>query len=387
MKKFVARPFGIMPMCTSVVLACLLAQGAYGQRGFTSPVVSPEVAADRTVTFRLQAPDATEVRVRGSFVGAGGGAMTKGDDGLWTLTVGPLEPDLYDYSIGLDGVVVLDPNNTHVEIGAYWFHSLLEVPGDAPAFYDPRDVPHGVVHEHWYRNAELGTTRRVRIYTPPGYDPAGAARYPVLYLLHGYGDDEETWVQMGRAQFIMDNLIAEKKAAAALIAMPYGHAAWPIGRGGGARIDLGGDRDALEADLQRYVIPLVEEEYRARADRNARAIAGLSMGGYEALTIGLRNGETFGWVAGFSAALRDPAVFDDGDGGLLAARGEGSEPFKLIWIGCGGADGLAEGNRRFSGALTGRGIAHEFVETPGYGHTWQLWRVYLRDLLPKLFVD
>jgi enterochelin esterase-like enzyme len=239
--------------------------------------------------------------------------------------------------------------------------------------------------------------RRVLVYTPPGYESGAVKQYPVLYLLHGMGDDEAFWTSVGRANFIMDNLLAENKARPALIVMPFGHASRTI-----PRIPRGPDRPQgappegqppievifgihmLETDLQENIIPLVEREYRVSSDRNQRAIAGLSMGGYQALAIGLNHPQLFAYVAGFSSALVG-ANFDTVVQPFLSNPEKANRELKLLWLGCGADDRLLAGNQAFEQTLTAKGIRHEWHLTPSYAHWWTLWRVNLRDLMPRLF--
>jgi enterochelin esterase-like enzyme len=353
------------------------------------PVVSPEVNADRTITFRLSAPNAKDVKVTGDFTGQPL-SLTKDESGVWSGATGSLKPDIYSYNFIMDGLSMPDPGNTFVKSGVIWFSSQVEVPGDKPAFYSAQNVPHGVLHEHWYYSKALDGVRRVFVYTPPGYKAASEKQYPVLYLLHGMGDDEGAWTQGGRANFIMDNLLAEGRAKPALIVMPFGHASRSMNRGSGGPSRTGARGSSmfgvemLQNDIMENVIPLVEREYRVGKDANQRAIAGLSMGGYQALSIGLNNPQYFAYVGAFSSALSSQNLENDYKS-LFADPEKANKDFKLLWIGCGDDDGLLSGNQKFDELLTSKGITHQWVTTPGYGHAWTLWRVYLRDLLPKLF--
>ncbi|MGA2798573.1 MAG: alpha/beta hydrolase-fold protein [Thermoguttaceae bacterium] len=360
-----------------------------------NPIISPEVHADRTVTFRLLAPNAKEVQVNGDFTSKSF-SMTKDDKGVWSITTEPLEPNTYGYNFIMDGLTMPDPNNTHVKVGALWFGSQVDVPGEKPAFFAAQDVPHGTLHGHWYYSKALNTLRHVNVYTPPGYSASADKSYPVLYLLHGMGDDEGIWTQVGCANFIMDNLLAEGKTKPALIVMPFGHSSrtvrWFPGGPRGADIPGGNEPrggpvfgvEMLENDLLDNVIPLVEREYRVGKNPNQRAIAGLSMGGYQALSIGLNNPQHFAYVGAFSSAILGQNLDNDFKS-ILADPDKTNKEFKLLWIGCGTDDRLLSGNRRFEELLASKGIKHQWVTTPGYGHAWTLWRVYLRDLLPKLF--
>ena len=360
-------------------------------------VLSPEVTADRRIILRLQAPNAKSVQVQGDFT-AKTDDMTKDDNGVWSYTSEPLKPGSYQYWYVMDGLTMPDPVNTYVRPASGVYKSQVDVPGDGAEWMAFRDVPHGTLHEHWYVNKDNGTARRVVIYTPPGYG-AGTQRYPVVYLLHGANDFERGWTQTGRANWIMDNLLADGKARPALIVMPFGHAisgstgklpevralqesfgvepTAPGSRGGGP-----GGAGYMEKDLLGNVIPLVEREYRVIKDANHRAIIGYSMGGGHSSTIGLNHPEVFAYVAAMSGNAREPALAK-----ALADPEKTNQDFKLIWLGSGTDDNAVNGGRALDKVLTSKGIRHEWVESPGYRHDYQIWRIYLRDLLPKLFRD
>ena len=388
------------PHLRCIISLPLLFLGPLGGIALAQPppmsVVSPEVRADRTIVFRLLAPNAKEVSVHGEFSHQPF-SMAKDDQGIWSATVGPVEPNVYGYGFTMDGLNMPDPSNTFVRLGSLAFESQVEVPGEAASFLTIRNVPHGALHEHWYYSKDLNTVRRVLVYTPPGYERGAVKQYPVLYLLHGYGDDEAFWTSVGRANFIMDNLLAENKAKPALIVMPFGHASRKVpGITRGPRPPQGGPPPnmppinevfgihMLETDLEQNIIPLVGREYRASPNPNQRAIAGLSMGGYQALAIGLNHPQLFAYVAGFSSALVGPN-FASVAHPLLSDPEKANKEFKLLWLGCGGDDGLLAVNQTFEQTLAAKGIRHEWQVTPGYGHWWTLWRVYLRDLMPRLF--
>jgi enterochelin esterase-like enzyme len=358
-------------------------------------VVSPEVHSDGTVTFRLLAPNASDVKVNGEF-SRDPLSMSMGDNGVWSVTTEPLEPNLYAYSFTVDGMRLTDPRNTNIRTGIWSYESQVEVPGEEAAFLAVRNVPHGTLHQHWYQSAALSAARRVFVYTPPGYEATARKSYPVLFLLHGMGDDEGYWTQVGRANFIMDNLLAAGKTKPAIIVMPFGHSSRTPRRGSGRPqnsdapkiIEVrGGQRfgvEMLETDLLENIIPLVEREYRIDKNPIRRAIAGVSMGGYQALSIGLNNPLQFANIGAFSSGLEHKNYENDFQS-VMADPEKANKQLKLLWIGCGGDDRLLAGNKEFEKILTDKNINHEFVVTPGYGHGWALWRLYLRDLLPKLF--
>src|SRR5512136_2057660 len=292
-----------------------LAQGRSADRGagIVTPYTalhSPEVHPDRTVTLRFRAPNATQVEVVGEIMqGKGPLAMTKTEDGVWTATLGPLPPEIWIYNFRIQGVDVADPSNPAIKPvpPGFAMSSFVEVPGDTPAFYDSRPVPHGEVRMVLYESKPMGVTRWVWIYTPPNYDRS-SAKYPVLYLLHGNGEAQNGWVMNGRANIILDNLIADKKAHPMIVVMPQGHALQ--GANVGPLVRLAGETDMFSKrspqDLLQDVIPLVERNYRVHADADRRAIAGLSMGGGQALSIGLARTELFHYVLGFSGAVGGP---------------------------------------------------------------------------------
>ena len=344
------------------------------------PLVSPEVHPDRTVTFRVRAPKAVEVSVSGEWPD-GTKAMSRDDQGVWSVTVGPLEPDLYGYGVSVDGFRALDPSNGSVKPMRSPTTSILEVPGDRPVLQDFQpNVPHGTVRLHTYASKALGKLRRLQVYTPPGYDQKTRARYPVLYLFHGSGDNEATWTALGHAQFIADNLIAQGRAKPLIIVMTDGHASFAQPAGGSSD-NRGRALEAFQRDLLEEVMPFVAADYRTRVDRESRAIIGLSMGGNQSLTIGLNHPELFAWVGGMSSAVREP---EQAVGRALADAKSVNQKLRLLWFACGKDDFLLKQNQQFDELLTARGVKHEFKLTEG-NHSWPVWRRYLEDFLPRLF--
>ncbi|MGD0739334.1 MAG: alpha/beta hydrolase-fold protein [Terracidiphilus sp.] len=349
--------------------------------GAEQQVRSPEVRPDLRVTFRLRAPQATEVTVSGEFQ-SGSLAMTKDDAGVWSVTVGPLKPEIYNYNFTIDGVKTIDPGNPEVKTGSTpsTIASILEVKGDVPAFYDAQAVPHGQIRTIWYESKSLGSTRRVTIYTPPGYNSSGERRYSTLYLFHGANADETAWTRLGHVNLILDNLLAAGKIKPLIVVMPFGYPAppWPENAGGNGSVTEG-----FSSDLIGDVIPMVEWRYRVYTDREHRAIAGLSMGGQESLTIGLNHLELFSYVGGFSAAVRPPE-FAKNFAGLTADPKAANAKLHLLWIGCGTDDGLFPAAQSFSAFLDQAQIKHTFYTMPG-GHTWIVWRNFLVQFAPQLF--
>jgi enterochelin esterase-like enzyme len=343
-------------------------------------ILSPEIGPDHRVTFHLLAPKAGEVSVSGEFM-KGSQALEKNAEGLWSATVGPIEPEIYYYNFAVDGVKTIDPGNPEVKTGstAGTIQSVLEVKGDGPAFYDGQDVPHGEIRTHWYQSKSLGTLRRLTVYVPPGYDRDATTRLPVLYLFHGANADETAWTRLGRVNLILDNLLAAGKIKPFIVAMPFGYGVMP-----GAPGESGQNTPQFSKDLRGDVIPFIESQYRTLADRNHRAIIGLSMGGGEALSIGLNHLELFSYVGGFSPGLSRTANFKEAYAGLIADPAAANGQLHLLWLGCGSEDGLFPTAKRFSDFLTENKITHTFHESGG-AHTWTNWRHYLYEVSPLLF--
>jgi len=338
-----------------------------------------EVHADRTVTFTLRAPDAATVKVSGDFV-QGAQDLKKGDDGVWTFTTAPLNPAVYSYTFAVDGVRLTDPSNPMIKSGDRSSESMFEVHPDSAAPYDVQPVPHGTVHVNWYQSKSLGVVRSIYVYTPPGYEES-KSKYPVLYLLHGSGDTEAGWVTIGRANFILDNLIAAGKAKPMLIVMPYGR---PL-----ADVSLvvsppqaQTDPAAFQNDVLQDVIPYVEKLYHVSAKADDRAIAGLSMGGGQALQIGLSHLDTFHAIGAFSAASRGQAEEQYKD--FFADPAADNKKLKLFYIACGKTDSLFPAAQNLHEALDKHQIHHTFAPSEE-GHVWRNWRNYLADMAPQLF--
>jgi beta-lactamase class A/enterochelin esterase-like enzyme len=337
-----------------------------------------EVSADRKVTFRLRAPQATTVAVGGDFV-QGSQLMQRSDDGVWSVTLGPLKAAIYSYSFRVNGVSVLDPSNPMIKQGESGSASMFEVAGDTPAPYDMQNVPHGTVHVNWYSSKTLDVPRRIDVYTPPGYE-TGRTAYPVLYLLHGSGDTETGWTNCGKADMILDNLIAAGKAKPMIVVMPYGRARRDVYLG---PISGAPDANAFEGDLLKDVMPFVEKMYRVSAKADDRAIAGLSMGGGQAMRIGLHHTELFHAVGMFSAAARGQN-FEEQYKDLIADPAATNKKMKVLYIACGKTDSLFAPAQAFHETLEKHGIRHQFTAS-AEGHVWRNWRDYLAELTPMLF--
>jgi enterochelin esterase-like enzyme len=370
---------------------------APGGRGGRGPaVVSPEVGADKTITLRYLAPNATSVVASGELDGKPH-PLTKGDNGIWSVTIAPLAPDIYTYSFNVDGVVALDPRNVNTKYGYGGFGavSVVEVPGDGPAFYDVKDVPHGEVRIRPYVSKALGVSRTVWVYTPPGYDKG--ANFPVLYLFHGAGDIESGWTMIGRANNILDNLIAEGKAKPMVVVMPLGHAiqsfwagpakaavaapgAPPAGGPGGGQT---GALQPFARDVLEDVMPLIEQNYKVSKKADDRAVAGLSMGGGQTVNLAFNRPELFRYVA-----LMSPAVSGASETQYASVFKDPSavnKQFKLFWMSVGKDDTLVgAGDKAFEEALTKAGIKHTFKFSEGR-HEWTVWRSHLNEVAPLLF--
>jgi enterochelin esterase-like enzyme len=355
-----------------------------GGRGNAPPAYnSCEVAPDRTVTFRLRAPDAADVKVSGDFV-QGAQDLKKAEDGMWSVTVGPLAPAIYNYTFRVNGVGVLDPVNPAIKLGERTSESMFEVPAEKPAPYDMQNVAHGTVHVNWYESKTLNVWRRIDVYTPPDYE-TGKGTYPVLYLLHGSGDTENGWVTIGRANFILDNLIAAGKAKPMIVVMPYGRARQDVYLGPAPPPSQPPDPKAFENDLLKDVMPFAEKLYRISAKPADRAIAGLSMGGGQALTVGLGHLDIFRSVGVFSAGGGTrPEELEAEYKDLWADPAATNKKLKLFYIACGKADFLFAGSQVFHDILVKHDIKHTFAPSEE-GHVWRNWRNYLADFVPQLF--
>jgi enterochelin esterase family protein len=394
---------------TRTILTCglLAVLGAHPADAQLPPAyVSPQVNADRTVTLRLFAPEAKQVSAAGELDGKPH-PLTKGADGVWSVTVGPFAPDIYTYAFTVDGVTALDPRNPNTKYGYGVFGpvSVVEVPGEAPQFYDVQAVPHGDVRIVPYTSKAMGVTRTVWIYTPPGYEQG--AGFPVLYLLHGAGDIESGWTMIGRANTILDNLIAEKKAKPMVVVMPLGHTIQSFWTGPakaapdpvsdvfarGASLEeiiatmMSGDGKGglgpVGRDLVDEIMPIVERNYKVSRKPEDRAIAGLSMGGGQTINLAFARPDLFRYVVLMSPAASGRV--GQYYGNVLKNPDIVNKQFKLFWIGVGRDDTLTgPGDKDFAEALKAAGVTHTFVLSDGR-HEWTVWRHNLHDVAPLLF--
>ncbi len=377
-------------------------------RGQAGPaVISPEVSTDRRITFRILAPQAQQVRMNASDIPNMGqtATLTKGDAGVWSTTVGPVEPGSYRYTFNVDGVATIDPRSPATSESNTNVWSVVNVPG--ADFMDTKNVPHGAVAALSYYSTALGTWRRLHVYTPPGYE-TGNDKYPIFYLLHGAGDSDDSWTSVGRANLILDNLIAAKKAKPMVIVMTAGHTTRAQGAGGGGGFLSA--TDDFAKDFVTDVMPLVEKRYRVMTDRAHTAIAGLSMGGSQTLNIAIPNLQRFAYVGVYSSGLIGEVGGAGGRGGRGAAPAPDPAPapaapnpnswenrnlatldnaalkkgLKLVWFSTGKDDGLITTTRATVDMLKKHGFNVVFEESPG-GHTWINWRNYLNVFAPQLF--
>jgi len=359
-------------------------------------LISPEIGEDGRVTFRLKAPDVQEVRLSGDWMPQEGYArasvpMEKGADSVWTYTTEALPSELYWYHFIVDGVRTPDPSNAHMIRDVASVFNIFIVQDGKGDLYSVQPVPHGTVQKRWYESPGLEKKRRITIYLPPGYEDSGQ-QYPVLYLLHGAGGDEEAWSDLGRATQILDNLIASGQAKPMIVVMPNGNAqdeAAP-GKASGPMMQpsfmrpnmMAGDYITSFGDI----VSFIESNYRVKADKEHRAVAGLSMGGFHSLHISRYHPNTFDYIGLFSPAIMprnngDAPVFQNIDETLKAQMENG---YALYWIAIGREDFLFDEVTTFRGRLDRMGMPYEYVETGG-GHVWSLWREYLTTFVQRVF--
>jgi len=377
-------------------LAFACAAAAFAQPG-ARRMVSPEVLPDHRVTFRISAPKAAEVILRFSEGGPQSHPMTKGDDGVWSVTIGPVEPEIYTYSFLVDGTKTIDLANPIMKVGASIDASVLEVPGDPPRFDQVQEVPHGSVNIQTYASGVSKTQRGLYVYLPPDYYSQPAKRFPVLYLWHGGGGAEQDWSRDGRAGVILDNLIAQKKAVPMLIVMPNnvpgtpapgvtapaGVSPIPTGAGGA-------NYPMLKRELIEEIIPFVFKHYRTIENRENRAIAGLSAGGGTTLNVGLASLDQFAWIAEFSSGIFGGVAgygqfdIEKISPGFYKDPAATNKKLKLFYMSCGTEDPRLPFQKKALAEFQGHKINVTFASFPG-AHEWKVWRHSLADLAPKLF--
>jgi enterochelin esterase-like enzyme len=358
----------------------------------------PRVDGKGRVLVRVKAPDATKVKL--NFWSGPKADMQKEADGYWTFTTPPLAPGLHYYVINVDGLDASDPGS-QAFFGGTRFTSAVEVPEPGATYYSIQDVPHGQVREVWYNSAVTGSWRHALVYLPPGYDEQPKTRYPVLYLQHGGGEDETGWIRQGRANVILDNLIAAGQAKPMIVVMAYGYArragsvpdATPKPFGSPEMMKAMQEMaSAFEDDVTQALIPFVDKTYRTLTDRDHRAMAGLSMGGMQTYQITLNHLDKFSYIGGFSGAgglmsfnrKMDPKTDYNG---VMADPAAFKKRVHLLWLGIGTAEpeGMRNGIRGLHQSLTDAGIEHVYYESPDTDHEWQTWRRDLKDFAPRLF--
>ena len=383
-------------VCIAICLAFLLMpvealaqQALWGK----APVVSPEIHENQTVTFRLRAPKAVKVQVTGDFLSKGVADLVENKEGVWEYTtLEPLKPELYGYNFVVDGLKMNDPSNVYLIRDVSTITYVFIIGGDRADLYKVNDVPHGTVSKVWYDSPALGMDRRLTIYTPAGYEMSGK-RYPVFYLLHGMGGDENAWSELGRATQILDNLIAQGQAEPMIVVMTNGNAALEAAPG---ESSLGWETQptfqlpkTMEGSFETHfpdVVKFVDKHYRTKANKKNRAIAGLSMGGFHSLHISKQYPDMFNYVGLFSAAIMpgknvESPIYQDMEGKLAT---QFAKKPALYWIAIGKADFLYKANEEYRKLLDEKGYPYEYFENED-GHIWKNWRIYLSEFVPRLF--
>ena len=401
-----------MKKIITIAAALLMAGSSFAQEALWggASVTSPEINEDGTVTFRYRAPKAVKVTVSGDFLptqkmtfkmgdqemtfdAPGVAELKEGQNGIWEYTTDfKVAPEMYTYTFNVDGNNVIDNNNMWVNRDIASLTSAFIVPGGRADLFTIQDVPHGTVAKVWYESAAAGFDRRMSVYTPAGYEQNKKQKYPVLYVLHGIGGDEDAWLDQGRAAQILDNLIAQGKAKPMIVVFTNGNIsqeAAPCQNSTGYIHPTTALPQTMEGTFETSfpeVVKFIDSNYRTIAKKQSRAICGLSMGGFHTLYISLNYPDLFGYSGMFSAAIgvSDPSVspiYQDFDTKLATYF---SKKPDLLWIGCGNTDFLFEANKDFVKKLNENGYPHEYLENEG-GHIWRNWRIYLTEFVPKLF--
>ena len=394
-----------MNLLSAAILSSTLSASAQEALWWKTPTTSPEILTDNRVTFRLKAPNASEVVVTGDFLPKdtinkdnkqvavpGCAKMQKDENGLWKYTTpDPLSPELYSYEFLVDGLKITDPSNVFYSRDVVTMSNLFLIDGDESHAYRVNDVPHGTVSRVWYHCATANADRRLTVYTPAGYEQ-GKKNYPVLYLLHGMGGDEEAWITLGRVAQILDNLIAEGKAKPMIVVMPNGNMDQQAAAGFSPEgfvtptIELPHTTDGTYEQSFPAIVNFVDNCYRTVRKKEGRAIAGLSMGGFHSMQISKEYPELFGYVGLFSASAKmkgrkESPIYDKCEEKILKQFKQG---LKLYWIAIGKEDFLYEENQKFRHFLDKNNLRYEYMETEG-GHIWRNWRTYLKKFAMGLF--
>ena len=392
-----------MKRLTALTVALLIGVTMFAQQALwgTAPVVSPEIHDNNTVTFRFKAPKAVRVQLTGDFLPVQKNAkfeapgivdLKEGQEGVWEYTTPePLKPELYSYSFIVDGLRMNDPANVYLIRDVSTLTNVFIIGGDRADFYKVNPVPHGTVSRIWYDSPALGLERRMTVYTPAGYETSGK-RYPVLYLLHGMGGDEEAWISLGRTAQILDNLIAQGKAKPMIVAMPNGNASQEAAPGESSRgmvpptMQLPKTMEGSYEQAFPEIVKFIDKNYRTIKSKSGRAIAGLSMGGFHSLHISKQYPDMFNYIGLFSAAIMpnkevSSPIYENMEGKLKVQFDKNPA---LYWIAIGKTDFLYKANEEYRKLLDEKGYKYTYYESDE-GHIWKNWRIYLTEFVPMLF--
>lgn len=392
-----------MKRFTALTVALLIGVTMFAQQALwgTAPVVSPEIHDNNTVTFRFKAPKAVRVQLTGDFLPVQKNAkfeapgivdLKEGQEGVWEYTTPePLKPELYSYSFIVDGLRMNDPANVYLIRDVSTLTNVFIIGGDRADFYKVNPVPHGTVFRIWYDSPALGLERRMTVYTPAGYETSGK-RYPVLYLLHGMGGDEEAWISLGRTAQILDNLIAQGKAKPMIVVMPNGNASQEAAPGESSRgmvpptIQLPKTMEGSYEQAFPEIVKFIDKNYRTIKSKSGRAIAGLSMGGFHSLHISKQYPDMFNYIGLFSAAIMpnkevSSPIYENMEGKLKVQFDKNPT---LYWIAIGKTDFLYKANEEYRKLLDEKGYKYTYYESDE-GHIWKNWRIYLTEFVPMLF--
>uniref|UniRef100_UPI004025B534 esterase n=1 Tax=Bacteroides cellulosilyticus TaxID=246787 RepID=UPI004025B534 len=392
-----------MKRLTALTVALLIGVTMFAQQALwgTAPVVSPEIHDNNTVTFRFKAPKAVRVQLTGDFLPVQKNAkfeapgivdLKEGQEGVWEYTTPePLKPELYSYSFIVDGLRMNDPANVYLIRDVSTLTNVFIIGGDRADFYKVNPVPHGTVSRIWYDSPALGLERRMTVYTPVGYETSGK-RYPVLYLLHGMGGDEEAWISLGRTAQILDNLIAQGKAKPMIVVMPNGNASQEAAPGESSRgmvpptMQLPKTMEGSYEQAFPEIVKFIDKNYRTIKSKSGRAIAGLSMGGFHSLHISKQYPDMFNYIGLFSAAIMpnkevSSPIYENMEGKLKVQFDKNPA---LYWIAIGKTDFLYKANEEYRKLLDEKGYKYTYYESDE-GHIWKNWRIYLTEFVPMLF--
>ena len=392
-----------MKRLTALTVALLIGVTMFAQQALwgTAPVVSPEIHDNNTVTFRFKAPKAVRVQLPGDFLPVQKNAkfeapglvdLKEGQEGVWEYTTPePLKPELYSYSFIVDGLRMNDPANVYLIRDVSTLTNVFIIGGDRADFYKVNPVPHGTVSRIWYDSPALGLERRMTVYTPVGYETSGK-RYPVLYLLHGMGGDEEAWISLGRTAQILDNLIAQGKARPMIVVMPNGNASQEAAPGESSRgmvpptMQLPKTMEGSYEQAFPEIVKFIDKNYRTIKSKSGRAIAGLSMGGFHSLHISKQYPDMFNYIGLFSAAIMpnkevSSPIYENMEGKLKVQFDKNPA---LYWIAIGKTDFLYKANEEYRKLLDEKGYKYTYYESDE-GHIWKNWRIYLTEFVPMLF--